>query len=201
MGFLLLFGAVAARAGEAPRPLPPAPAGLSWEASQSLRRKLEDIEKRRAAGKLRAESVLVTEGELNSYLNLDYGPKLPRGLTDVSVRLEHDRITARGLLDVDRLKGKAPASGTSWTPFLFLTGKVPVEMKGRLSNLEGFGQIELEEVWLAALPVPTRVLDQLVASATRTPQEPAGFDIRAPFRFPYSVRRVRLEPGRARLEF
>jgi hypothetical protein len=41
----------------------------------------------------------------------------------------------------------------------------------------------------------------MVATATRSPRYPSGWDIHAPFRLPYSARRVRLEPGRAVLEF
>jgi hypothetical protein len=40
-----------------------------------------------------------------------------------------------------------------------------------------------------------------VARSTRKPDNPEGVDISAPFRLPYSVRRVRLEPGRAFLDF
>ena len=42
---------------------------------------------------------------------------------------------------------------------------------------------------------------QMVATATRSPRYPNGWDIHAPFRLPYAARRVRLEPGRAVLEF
>jgi hypothetical protein len=41
----------------------------------------------------------------------------------------------------------------------------------------------------------------MVAAATRSARYPNGVDIQAPFRLPYAARRVRLEPGRAILEF
>jgi len=44
-------------------------------------------------------------------------------------------------------------------------------------------------------------VEQIVASATRKPSNPEGFDIHAPFRLPYSVNRVRLETARAFLDF
>ena len=49
--------------------------------------------------------------------------------------------------------------------------------------------------------VPISVLEQLVLSATKNDANPEGFDIHAPFRLPYSVNRLRLEPGRALLDF
>ena len=49
--------------------------------------------------------------------------------------------------------------------------------------------------------VPTSVLGQLVLSATKSEANPEGVDITAPFRLPYSVNRLRLQPGRALLDF
>jgi hypothetical protein len=40
-----------------------------------------------------------------------------------------------------------------------------------------------------------------VVSSTRSEKYPDGFDIHAPVRLPYSVNRVRIEPGKATLEF
>ena len=49
--------------------------------------------------------------------------------------------------------------------------------------------------------MPLPFIERIVTSSTRNAQNPEGFDINAPFRFPYTLRRVRLEPGRALLEF
>jgi hypothetical protein len=49
--------------------------------------------------------------------------------------------------------------------------------------------------------VPISLLHQIVSSTTKTEDLPDGFDIRAPFRLPYSLRQVRIEPGRAYLDF
>jgi hypothetical protein len=196
----LLFAivlAVPAAADDAP----PARAPLSWAEAQSLGRKLQGIEKRnQAKGKRRAETVLVTEGELNSYLNLTYASQMPPGLSDVDVRLETERIHAKGLLDLEKVRGKVPPP-SPWSPLAFLRGKVPVELKGRLQTRDGFGTIEVEEAWISSVPVPMSFLEQIVSSATRKPSDPDGFDIHAPFRLPYAVNRVRVEVARAVLEW
>jgi hypothetical protein len=45
------------------------------------------------------------------------------------------------------------------------------------------------------------VLEQIIASATRSAEYPDGIDILAPFRYPYGMRQIRLTPGRAVVEF
>ena len=179
----------------------PARPALSWAEAQSLGQKLDRIEKQsQVKGKRRPESVLVTEGELNSYLNLTFAPQMPPGLSDVAVRLEAERIRARGLLDLERVRGNVPPP-SPWSPLAYLRGKVPVELAGRLETRDGYGTIEVEEASIASVPVPMSFLEQIVTSATRKPSDPDGFDIHAPFRLPYAVNRVRVELARAFLDF
>jgi hypothetical protein len=179
----------------------PAPPAFSSSDAQSLSRKLQAIERRKQMRITRPESILVTEGELNSYLNLDPAAKLPRGVSEVVVRLDRDdRVQARGMVDLESVKPKVPWIG--FGPLMFFGGNVPVEIKGRLrTSGDGFGSIEVEDLRMASIPVPISVLEQLVSTSTRTEENPQGFDIRAPFRLPYSVKRVRLEPGQGYLDF
>ena len=194
---------IAAHAAAPPDAMPTAPRGaaVSWDQANSLTRKLETIEKRRLEKSRKPQTVLFTQGELNSYLNLTYAEKLPRGLRDVEVRLDRDRILAKGLVNIERVKGKVGDGGGSWGPLSFLSGDVPVEIMGKVTSKDGFGVVQWESVYLSSMRVPTSVLEQLVFSATKTEENPEGFDIRAPFRLPYSVDRLRLEPGRALLDF
>jgi hypothetical protein len=174
---------------------------VSWDLANSLSRKLEAIEKRRLEKRRKPESVLFTQGEVNSFLNLTYAEKLPKGVRDVEVRLDRDRILAKGLVNIDRVKGKVGEGGGGFGPLSFLSGDVPVEIQGKVTAKDGFGQVTWESVYLASMRVPTSMLEQLVQSATKSEANPEGFDISAPFRLPYSVNRLRLEPGRALLEF
>jgi hypothetical protein len=174
--------------------------GVSWDLANSLTRKLEAIEKRRLEARRKPETVLFTQGEVNSYLNLAYAEKLPKGVRDVVVQLDRDRILAKGLVNIDRVKGKVGESG-GWGPLSFLSGDVPVEITGKVTAKDGFGVVVWESVYLSSMRVPTSVLEQLVQSATKSASNPEGIDISAPFRLPYSVNRLRLEPGRALLDF
>ena len=197
---LAIVTASAAAVAEAPRA---ARAGLSWAEAESLSHKLESIDRRQRqprGGRARSESVLVTQGELNSYLNLSLAPQLPPGVSGLRVALQSERIHARASVDLDKVRAEVP-SATGWGPFSLLGGSVPVELRARLVSGDGFGTVEVEELRLATLPLPVSVLEQLVSSATRSSGNPRGFDILAPFRLPYTVKRVRIEPGRAYLDF
>jgi len=200
VALLLLAPVVSAERAARPGPRP----GLSRAEAEALDRKLAAIEKQRdvAPRKSRPETVTVTESELNSYLNLTMAEKLPKEVKDLEVHLlEHERLQANGLVDLDKVKAKMAASSSSWNPLLLLGGFVPVQLRGRLVNRDGFGSIIWEDVQVSAWSLPVSLLEQMVASATRKADNPDGVDISAPFRLPYSVRRVRLEPGRAFLEF
>jgi hypothetical protein len=168
-------------------------------AAESLARKLTSIEARKREKVSKPGTVEVTEHELNSYLNLKIGADMPTGISDVKVSMQRERLEATGQVDLDKLDIKKGAS--PFSPLALLSGKVPVLLRGRLQSLNGFGTVQIEEVQLATIPVPLSVLERLIASSTRNARNPEGFDINAPFRFPYSVRRVRIEPGRALLDF
>ena len=184
--------------GEAPA----AASTVSLVAARAMVEKLGSLEKRAKLRKpARKAPVSVSEAEVNSYVNLTRGSEMPKGLSDVIVRFERDRLVARGLLDLDQVKGRAPLPEGLEGLLRFLSGTVPVEATGRLRMVsEGVGAVAIEDAHLATLPVPTTVIEWLAAWATKSAEHPQGFDITSPFRLPYALKRVRLEPGRALLD-
>ena len=179
----------------------PARAGLSWAEADSFSRKIAVIEERHKQQKAKkSPPVQVTQGELNSYLNLSYADELPKGVTNVEVRFGSGRIEAKGYVDVDQVKSSVPSS-SSWGALSFLSGLVPIELSGKLVNQDGFGTVELDSAYVASIRVPVSVVEQMVASSTKSEKHPDGYDLHAPFRLPYSVTRVRIEPGKATIEF
>jgi hypothetical protein len=167
----------------------------------SLDRKFEDLNERHRTGRLsRGQSVVVTEGELNSYLNLGLGDRMPRGLSDVLVRFEPERLHATAVLDLEKVRDKMPTL-SPWSPLYWLSGQVPVLLRGRVLNDDGFASIDWEDVRVGNVPMPISLLQQIVSSTTRSADHPDGFDIRAPFPLPYSMRQVRIVLGRAYLDF
>jgi len=180
---------------------PPAPAGLSWEDADWVRETVARVERRLSAGKPASrQTIVVTERQLNSWVNLSLAGKIPEGVSGFELGLQKDRVLARGLLDLDRVKAKMP-QGLGTGLLAFLSGSVPVELRGRFSSAEGTGRVEVEEALVAGISLPPGVVAQIVSQSTRTANRPQGFDILSPFPLPFTARRVRLEPGRALVDF
>ena len=197
---LALLPALTAQGAQAPV-RPPAPAGLSWDEAESLARKVVAFEQRLRVRSTKRETITVTQGELNSFLNLTYAPKMPKGVTGVSIRFDNERIEAQGTVDLEQVGASPQQDRSRYSLMSLLSPAVPVLLRGRLVNQDGFGTLQWEEIRLSSLPLPLGALSSMVAAATKSARYPNGVDIQAPFRLPYSARKVRLEPGRAVLEF
>lgn len=180
---------------------PAATIGLTRQAADSCRVKLEDLERRQKAAGSPAPSgaVAFTESEINSYLNLG-GVKLPVGLRDIRVRLFRGRVEAMGTVDLDAVKAHVPSSSSPLNPLWLLGGTTEFELKGKVESDKGFGQVDVEEVRLGPVSLPPSVVAQIVASSTKTADKPGGFDLLAPFRLPYGLKRVRIETGQSLVE-
>ena len=199
---VLILGEGSAGRAAAPPATTPSPAAYSAALAEGLSQKLDALLRRSQLKKPpREKTVTVSEPELNSYLNLTLGPKMPKGVSDVVVRFERDRLVVRAFVDLAEVQGKVP-SGSLGGLLSFLSGKVPLLARGRLDAAEdGFGAFAIEEVSLSTIPVPVTVVEQLVTSATKSAESPHGFDLHSPFRLPYDLKRVRIQPGQALLEY
>lgn len=164
-----------------------------------LARKIEQIRRPAPAKAGTVRTLELSEGELGTYLNGNLLGQV-KELKDVSVRLDRDRLTANGLVDFDQLKGKLPPLGP-FNPLTLLTGRVPTEFAGRLQSADGFATFELESLQVGPISVPLTLVEQAVAASTKSAERPQGVDIHAPFRLPFQVRRLRLLPGRAVVEY
>ena len=136
---------------------------------------------------------MVTEVQLNSYLNLTLGPKLPPGISELEVQMTGGGLLVQGKVDLDRVPLKRPSDGFSL--LRFVSGVVPVVLSGGLRGQDGQGAIDSRKPTSPASPLPIALVAQLVSTASRSAELPQGFDIHAPFPLPYAMRRVRFEPG------
>jgi hypothetical protein len=195
----LLLVAQLAAAGDGVRPT--APPGLSWEDADHVAGTVARLERRLKAGKPASrEPIAVSERQVNAYVTLTLAPKIPPALSGLSFRFEPDRLSANGMLDLDAVRAKLPKDGPS-SLLSFLSGMVPVALKGRFRGTNGQGHVEIEEAAVSGISLPAALLSQIVAQATRTAKKPQGFDLLAPFPLPWTARSVKLEAGRAVVEF
>ncbi len=181
---------------------PAAPrSGLSRELSDAFGKKLELLEKFDRDPKVKRTPVNVLESELNSYVRFALAEKVPRGLREVRIILHDGRLELRGLANLSEfseLKEKA-ASAASFLSLL--GGEMAVEIVADFKSDRGFGQFELLSAQVGPIPLSASVLSDIVARATVDASRPNGFDIRAPFRLPYSAKKIRPQQALATVEY
>lgn len=186
-------------AGQTGTPRPAAAEGLA----ESLARKLGKLENPPALNG--APRLLeLTDLELTEYLNTTLRAKLAQGgVSEALLQVDRDRLRGSALVDLDLVRRRLPAGagGGLFNPLAYLSGKVPSDFSGRLLSASGFANFELEGVHFGPVTVPVSIVGQMVASSTKNAENPDGVDIRAPFRLPYAIKRVRLQPGRIVLEY
>jgi hypothetical protein len=139
----------------------------------------------------------VTENELNAYLASGAASQLPVGVADPSVSiLGPGRILGRAAVDLDSVrKQKNPTSPLD--PMTFLAGRVQVTAVGTLTTGNGKGRFALESASVAGVPIPTSLLREVVAFYSRTPENPAGISLDAPFSLPAGIREIQIDRGQA----
>jgi hypothetical protein len=186
-------GAVAPR--DSARPL---------SAAESLQRKLESL-KNSPPAKGPARVVELSDVELTEYFNTTLRAKLLQGgVSDARLQIDRDRLQGSAVVDLDLVRRRLPegvGGGGLLNPLSYLSGKVPSDFSGRLVSNGGFASFDLEGVHFGPVTVPVSVVSQMIASSTKNSENPGGVDIHAPFRLPYAIKRVRLQPGKALIEY
>lgn len=190
VGLLVQMGGAAASAPKS---------GLSRDLSDAMGKKLELLEKFDRNPKAVRRPVDVSESELNSYVRYALADRIPRGLREVRIALRENRLELRGvanLSEFDELKQKAGASFLS-----LLGGEVLVEVVADFKSDRGFGQFEIQSAQIGPVPLSAAMVSEIVARVTVDAQHPNGFDMRLPFRLPYSVKRIRSLMALATIEY
>jgi hypothetical protein len=197
----VLLGLLAAQTTPAQDPRPaPARRDLSWAEADRLTQALAQVEARfQAGGSPARDPLVVTERQVNSYVNLTLGAQHPPGLDALEVKLLPERVLLRANVDLARLPIQRPAG--AWSPLDLLSGVVPVELLGRLASGAGALRVELEDARLGGVGIPPSLVAQIVTASTRSSRNPEGVDPALPLSLPYGIQRLRLLPGRVVVEF
>ncbi len=136
--------------------------------------------------------ITLTERGINAYLRFQGADRLPPAVGEPEMHLLGDgRLAARALIDLDRLRAERPRGPLD--PLRYLGGQVEVVAAGALRTSAGVGRFEIESLHVASIPMPVLLLVEVV----RTHRDSGGFDLTAPFRLPYGIEELRVEPARA----
>ena len=165
------------------------------DADQMLR-KIAVITTNGLAARPAARRTPITEGELNSFLSIHARSELPPGVLDPVVTIDDaGRLTGRATVDLDEVKRAQRNEGMS--VLALLSGRVPVEASGVLHAAGGKGKFDIETATVNGVPVPKTILQQVVSYYSRTPDNPAGIDLEAPFELPVGIREIITQKGQA----
>jgi hypothetical protein len=167
------------------------------DATAPLLQKLDTIRRQGERPDGRAKPVTITEGDVNGYLQAAPPGDLPDGVVDPAISILGDgRITARAIVDLDAVRQEAkPASVLD--PVTYLSGRVPVTATGVLTVNRGVGRFALESATAGGIAIPKLLLQYIVSYYSRTPDNPNGLSLDAPFLLPAHIREVTVERGRA----
>jgi hypothetical protein len=139
----------------------------------------------------------VTQNEVNAYLAYEAAGAVPVGVVEPSVTmLGAGRIAGRAVVDLDAVRKAGPSTGL-FNPRNFLRGHLPVTAVGVLRAENGSGQFDVESASVGGVPIPKAFLQEIVTFYSRTPSNPTGIDLDAPFMLPSGIRDVQLDRAQA----
>lgn len=149
------------------------------------------------AGRARAaQSTQVSDAEVNSYLRFHARDQIPVGVAEPAL-YSHGNGVVSGSATVD-LDAVRKQKQRGWLdPMGYLTGRLPLTARGRLSTRDGIGRFELESATLSGVTLPKTVLQELLSFYSRSAEDPDGINMDDPFKLPSQIREIRVAPGAA----
>ncbi len=168
---------------------------LSREDGNRLQAKIDAIVKNAADNPPKPREFSIAEQEANSYLLFNLKEKIPKGLAEPEITMIGDgALAARVLVDMDEVKRRRQSRSVI-DPLNYLSGQLPLNARGLLRTREGRGQLYLRTADIGGVPLPKPLLQELIGFFSRTPQNPKGFDIDAPFDLPSKIREISVRSG------
>jgi hypothetical protein len=148
------------------------------------------------SAKRQAQSTIVSDLEVNSYLRFHARDQIPVGIVEPVLTAQADSIVSgRAIVDLDAVRKQKERSWLD--PMGYLTGKLPLTARGRLTTENGVGRFILESAELSGVSVPKTLVQELLTFYSRTPEDPDGINMDDPFPLPAQIREIRVAPGTA----
>jgi len=148
------------------------------------------------SGKRAAQSTVVSDVEVTSYLRFHARDQVPVGIVDPVLNAQAEGIVAgRAIVDLDAVRKQKERGWLD--PMGYLTGRLPLNVRGRLTTQNGVGRFILESAELSGMTVPKSLVQELLTFYSRTPEDPDGINMDDPFELPAQIREIRVTPGTA----
>jgi hypothetical protein len=143
-----------------------------------------------------AQTTLVTDIELNSYLRHNASDQIPVGIVEPTINaLGGGRVGGRAIVDLDAVRKQKPRGWLD--PMGYLTGRMPLTATGMLTTKDGIGRFQLESAEISGVAIPKTLLQELLTYYSRTPENPAGINMDDPFELPARIREIQVGQAQA----
>jgi hypothetical protein len=143
-----------------------------------------------------AQNTVLSDTEVNSYLRFHAQEQIPVGVLEPALNSHGGGVvTGSATVDLDAVRKQKPRGWLD--PMGYLTGRLPLTARGRLTTTNGVGRFELESAELSGVAIPKTVLQELLSFYSRTPEDPDGINMDDPFELPAQIREIRLAAGAA----
>jgi hypothetical protein len=147
-------------------------------------------------GKAAPRTTQVSEREVNAYFQHHLKDEMPVGIVDPVVSaLGEGRLSGRAIVDLDAVRKQKQRGWTD--PMGYLSGRLPVTATGTLTTRNGVGRFNLESADISGVSVPKSLLQELVSYYSKTPENPAGFNMDDEFELPSGIREIRVGKAQA----
>jgi hypothetical protein len=138
----------------------------------------------------------LSEREVNAFLQFSELLHLPPGVTNPRVTIaDGGRLEGRAVVNLDTIRKSKDR--TALDPLSYVSGSVEIAAVGTLKTANGQGTFDLQSATLGGVPIPKSLLQEVVTYYSRTPDDPAGFDLDKPFVLPAAIRSVEIRQGSA----
>ena len=143
-----------------------------------------------------AQSTVVSDQELNAYLHYHARDQVPVGIVEPTLNA-HDGgiVSGRAIVDLDAVRKQKQRGWMD--PMGYLTGRLPLTARGRLTTQNGVGRFQLESAEISGVTVPRTLVQELLTFYSATPEDPDGINMDDPFELPSQIKEIRVAPGTA----
>ncbi|MFB3906300.1 MAG: hypothetical protein ACE15E_22885 [Acidobacteriota bacterium] len=193
-GRLALITVAALALGQVPSPQP---AGPPDPAAERVERMLAELEARENSQDREKRTYILAESDLNAYLAAKIQERPRKDVESLRIQMKEAVFTTFLKVDFDQVEIKGDSMTVGLLKAL-LRGKQTIEFDGRLQTENGKGTYAVERATLNGLPLPPSLVNSILSAVGRRQDPP--FDPMEPFELPYGIKRVKVEPGKARLE-
>jgi hypothetical protein len=141
-------------------------------------------------------TTLITDTELNAYFRHHAKDEIPVGIVEPTINaLGGGRVGGRAIVDLDAVRKQKERGWMD--PMGYLSGRLPLTATGTLTTKDGVGQFALESAELSGVTVPKTLIQELLSYYSKSPENPAGINMDAPFELPAKIREIRVGKAEA----